>query len=117
MSVYVFIISFSPLLNKFIRNLNKLGFAVFLFFFLKFWYTYSFSSNTGFKNFERGLMYYLIGAFIKLHSKRLNYYWNIINLFLCVISYKYTLIIKYITIILEFQLLPPYYLDFLRELI
>jgi hypothetical protein len=91
MSIYVFIISFSPVLNKFLRKLNKLGFTLFLLFFWKFWYAYTFYYQIKYRDLVRGIMYYIIGAYIKLHFKTLSCYCNFINLILCVISYKYAI--------------------------
>ena len=61
MTVYFAIISFSSEINKFLRNLNKVGYTLFLLFFWKFWYIYSFDYNTKVKNLERGIIYCLIG--------------------------------------------------------
>lgn len=73
-SIYLFIISISHILNKFLRNLNKLGFTLFLLFYWKFCYVFSFDYNTIFKEYEKGIMYYIIGAYIKLLFKRLIFF-------------------------------------------
>ena len=71
-SIYVLIISFTPIINVFLRKLKKIGYFLFLVLFWVLWYSipYYYYYYSVFINLENGLFFYCLGGFIKLHLKK-----------------------------------------------
>lgn len=76
-SAYILIVILSPLINNFILKLNKRGFIIVLFTVWALWYSIPFLTDTFLHPIQRGLFFYLVGAFIRIyyskHDKKIEY--------------------------------------------
>ena len=67
-TAYFLIMLFSPLLNAFLKKLSPRGFMTFLMTLCIIWYGISYLTGGTYIQAERGLLFYSIGAYIKLHG-------------------------------------------------
>ena len=69
-AVYVFLMLLSPVYNRFLKELNRKGFLVFLLVFWLIWYGLAGVIGTEFFNLQKALFFYGIGAFIRLYREK-----------------------------------------------
>lgn len=66
-SSYFMIMILSPLINQFIHKLSKNGMLYFIGFIFVIWYCISYLTNGTYIQLEKGLFFYTLGAYIRLH--------------------------------------------------
>lgn len=70
-AAYVLLLLVSPLLNKYLLKLNKKGFIATIIAFWIIWYSMAMTTGAVFYILERGMFFYIIGAFIRLHLTKI----------------------------------------------
>lgn len=80
-TVYVLIMLASPVLNAFLRKMNRRGFFLYLGVFWVFWVVFAYFLNIQYADLFRGIFSYSVGAFCKLylpHNQRKELKWNVL---------------------------------------
>ena len=71
-SVYTFVILLMPMVNPLLQKLNKAGLFQLLVFFWLFWYSLAVFFSVPYYNLQKGLFFYCIGSYIRLHYSKRN---------------------------------------------
>lgn len=66
-TAYIILILICPVINDFIKRLTRNGFLCFLLVVWAFYYTVGFTTGDGYLSVTRAVLFYLLGAFIKMH--------------------------------------------------
>ncbi len=66
---YLLVMILSPVLNSFLRKLSAGGFIICITSFLIIWYGISYFTNGVYIQLERGILFYILGAYVRLYKK------------------------------------------------
>ena len=69
-TAYVILILICPVINDFIKRLTRKGFVCFLLVVWAFYYTVGFAIGDVYFSIVRAVLFYLLGAFIKMHCSK-----------------------------------------------
>ncbi len=71
-TAYIIIMLLSPFINRYLNVLNKKGYIVTILFMWIFWYYLAYKNGVAYYSVERGILFYVIGAYCRNYTGRLS---------------------------------------------
>jgi hypothetical protein len=100
-STYIIVILFSLELNKFLNNLTKIGYIIYLILFYIIWYFISYCYNGNYFKLKFGIFFYSLGGYLKLFPKKKKLYKILFFLIVGIIGFIFTMRLDFLLKILK----------------